>query len=204
MTIPVERLRSTWDPALVAAIRRHYTGSRGAPPGKKMAWRVGDAFIGLGEPSYKLAPRRRLGLADARPLPHTVCQFIFRREEPRGPWRGSDLLKAWHEVCSADWAERYGWEPVHFETLVLPSAVGSAVPGACYRRAGYRSLGMTTGRGARRPPGNTHGPRVWGPTDPKLVLYRGPLPEGLVQQMTDLTGHALGSHGAGDDVKGPV
>ena len=173
--IPVWLLKSTWDPALVEAIRGHYTGSRGAPFGKKMAWKVGDAFIGLGEPSFKLAPRRRLGLEDARPLEHTVSQFIFRRLAPYGPWRGSDLLKAWHEVCEDHWEARYGWRPVHFETMVDPECVASKVPGACYRRAGYRSLGLTTGRGASRPAGHTHGARVWGETSPKLVLYRGPL-----------------------------
>jgi hypothetical protein len=29
---------STWHPSFVAAIRAHYTGSGGAPPGKKLAW----------------------------------------------------------------------------------------------------------------------------------------------------------------------
>ena len=60
-------------------------------------------------------------------------------------------------------------------TLVEPASVASVVPGACFRRAGYRSLGMTTGRTARRPAGSTHGARVWSDGTPKLVLYRGPL-----------------------------
>lgn len=33
-------LVSTWLPEFVAALREHYTKSRGAPPGKKLAWRV--------------------------------------------------------------------------------------------------------------------------------------------------------------------
>lgn len=75
---------STWDEGFVQALREHYTGSLGAPPGRKLAWFVveSDAVVGvlgLGEPPYKLAPRRRLGIADARPLPGTVCNFIFRR-----------------------------------------------------------------------------------------------------------------------------
>ena len=88
---------STWAPDFVASIRRHYTGSRGASPGKKMAWRIKEGervvgFIGLGELSYKLAPRRALQgrteeeeeiLAGARPLLHTVGLFIFRLEEHR-------------------------------------------------------------------------------------------------------------------------
>jgi hypothetical protein len=168
----------------VAAIRAHYTGSAGAPPGKKQAWRVWIdehiiGHIGVGEPSYKLAPRRRLGLEDARPLPRTVCCFIFRRVDPISPGRphGSSILKLWHHQAEADWEARYGWCPEHWETLVSPMAVQSSNPGACFLKAGYRALGMTTGRGARRPPGSTHdAPRVWSDGVPKLVLYRGPLP----------------------------
>lgn len=169
---------STWDPEFVRAIRDHYTGSRGPPYGKKLAWCIeedGDpiGWIGLGEPMFKLSPRRRLGLDDARPLDRTVCNFIFRRTG--GARKGSEILRAWHPIAAREWDNRYGWAPVHWETLVLPSAVASTVPGACFRRAGYRSIGMTTGRSARRPPGSTHGPRVWGDSAPKLALYRGPL-----------------------------
>jgi hypothetical protein len=171
-------LVSTWAPGFHSAILRHYTESRGAPPGKKLAWEVFEdskliGWLGLGEPAYKLAARRRLGIADARPLPGTVCNFIFRRES--GSVRGSDILRAWHPVAELDWLQRYGWQPVHWETLVLPTAIDSSVPGACFRRAGYRSLGLTTGRSARRPKGHTRGPRVWNDAERKLVLYRGPL-----------------------------
>jgi hypothetical protein len=46
---------STWSPSFVDAIRAHYTGSRGAPPGKKLAWRIVSegamvGWIGVGEP----------------------------------------------------------------------------------------------------------------------------------------------------------
>lgn len=174
--IQIELLASTWDHRFIAAIRRHYTKSSGPPWGKKLAWRAGDAWIGLGEPSFKLAPRRRLGLLDARPAPRTVTVFIFRREAPMLEGvDGSNILRAWHDRAAADWEARYGWSPEHWETMVLPSAVASENPGACFRRAGYRSLGMTTGRSARRPPGHAHGARVWSDSEPKLVLYRGPL-----------------------------
>lgn len=187
MEISFRLLESTWEPAFVEAIRAHYTKSRGAPFGKKLGWEILEdgkhrGWLGLGEPAFKLAPRRRLGLTDARPLLHTVNNFIYRldveTDEDGGATRASVILKAWHVVAAADWAAEYGWTPVHWETLVDPEEVkstGSTVPGACYRRAGYRSLGMTTGRGASRPAGNTHGPRVWGDKPPKLVFYRGPL-----------------------------
>lgn len=167
---------STWDPSFVAAIHRHYTGSAGAPPGKKLAWEIREdgrcvGWIGLGEPSFKLAPRRRLGLNNARPAPGTVSCFIYRLEGPRER-TASSILKAWHTVASDAWAASYGWFPTHWETLIGQGAPGN--PGACFRRAGYRSLGMTTGRSARRPAGHTRGPRVWSDSTPKLVLYRGP------------------------------
>jgi len=169
---------STWDPHFVRAIREHYTGSRGAPPGRKLAWVVvesGEAIgvLGLGEPPYKLAARRRLGIQDARPLPGTACNFIFRRWG--GVSLGSAILRAWHPVASREWLQAYGENLEHWESLVLPGAVASEVPGACFRKAGYRSLGMTTGRSARRPAGSTHAARVWCDAEPKLVLYRGPL-----------------------------
>lgn len=170
---------STWHPDFVAAIRRHYTGARGAPPGKKLAWEILEdgvrrGWIGIGEPSFKLAPRRRLGLDDARPALHTVNNFIFRLEEP-GVERASAILSVWHIVAAEEWERRYGWAPEHWETLIDAGKVRSDVIGACYRRAGYRRIGSTTGRGASRPPGATHAQRVWGDTSVKEVFYRGPL-----------------------------
>lgn len=180
------RLVSTWNARFAAAIHAHYTKSAGAPPGKKLAWEVREdgahrGWLGLGEPAFKLAARRRLGLEDARPLEHTVCNFIYRLDAP-GASPASAILRAWHEPASIDWRYWYGWRTVHWETLVDPAEVGpdsngerEHVPGYCFRRAGYRSLGDTTGRTARRPPGNTHGARVWGDGSVKLVFYRGPL-----------------------------
>jgi hypothetical protein len=171
---------STWDPDFVAAIRRHYPGSRGAPVGKKMAWEIYEngqqrGWIGIGEPAYKLAARRCLGIEDARPLPRTVGNFFFRLEEP-GRARASEILKKFHRQATQDWEEQYGWAPEHWETIIDPSKTLSRVVGACYRRAGYRHIGSTTGNTARRPPGQTHGPRIWQKgTAVKEVFYRGPL-----------------------------
>jgi hypothetical protein len=170
-------LISTWAPDFLAAIRRHYPGSRGAPPGKKLAWRILEdgryvGWIGLGEPAFKLAARRRLGLTDARPLDGTVCCFIYRLEGARLA-AASTILRAWLEQAARDWAYYYGAAPTHWETLVGQGVAGHH--GACFRRVGFRPLGLTTGRSARRPAGATHGPRVWFDATPKLVLYRGPL-----------------------------
>lgn len=182
---------STWQADFVAAIRRHYTESRGAPPGRKLAWEIVEdgalrGWIGLSEPAFKLAARRRLGLTDARPLPGTACNFIFRLERP-GAVRASEILRAWRVVAASGWAERYDEELVHFETSIDPSKVASSVVGACYRRAGYRHIGQTTGRTCRRPAGGgagigEHGTdnwpkgRVWTDGSVKEVFYFGPLP----------------------------
>jgi hypothetical protein len=171
---------STWDKRFHAAILAHYTKSKGAPPGKKMAWEILEdgehrGWIGIGEPAFKLRARKRLGIEDERPLPNTVSCFIFRLDAD-GQVRASQILKEWHKVASDDWEKAYGWKPEHWETMVQPTAVKSEVPGACFRRAGYRSLGMTTGLSCRRPPGRTHSPRLIVRNQPlKLVLYRGPL-----------------------------
>lgn len=160
-----------------AAILRHYTKSEGAPPGKKIGWEITEGgrtvgYVGLGEPAFKLAPRRRLGLVNARPLEGTVSNFIYRLEGPRLA-KASTILRAWHVIATRDWLAEYGWAPVHWETMVGQGVAGNL--GACFRRAGYRALGWTTGRTARRPLGHRAGPRVWGDGTPKLVLYRGPL-----------------------------
>lgn len=169
----------TYEAGFLAALRRHYTGSRGPPPGRKLAVEVWEGetlrgWWGVGEPPFKLAARRTLGIDDARPLPGTVCDFVYRLESP-GAVPASRILARARVVMAAEWARRYGETPTHWETLVDPARVVSGLPGYCYLRAGYRRIGETTGRGARRPPGATHGPRVWGPASRKVVLYYGPL-----------------------------
>ena len=172
---------STWASDFRGAVLRHYTGSKGAPVGKKQGWRIYEhvgritnliGWIGLGEPSYKLAPRRRLGLQDARPLDHTVNNFIYRLEGARLT-SAREILRQWMPVASACWERRYGWRPVHWESMV---GQGDAkVLGACFRGARWRRLGWTKGRTARRQTGNAHGKRVWSDAPPKLVFYFGPL-----------------------------
>ena len=197
MTIPLFAPRdglyfepvSTWDHRIRRYIEAHYTNSGGAPPGKKQAWLVWEdslavGCVGLGEPSFRLAARRRLaGNAASDILPHTVNCWIFRVESHTG--RASEILRAWLPVAEEQWAKRYGWRPVHIETLIGQDGEGGRLHhggalGACFRRCGFRSLGWTTGLTVRRPPGHTHDDdgdsRVWSKGNtPKLVLYRGPL-----------------------------
>ena len=171
-------LVSTWAPDFVAAIHRHYTRSRGAPFGKKLAWRIFEGsqlvgWIGLGEPSFKLAPRRTLGLEDARPAPDTVSCYIYRLESAGRTTSAACILRLWHPQAVRDWQERYGRAPVHFESMVGQG--DEKVMGACFRSARWRALGWTTGRSARRPAGATHGACIWSDDQPKLVFYLGPL-----------------------------
>ncbi len=172
---------STWAADFRGAVIRHYTGSKGAPVGKKQGWRIFEhagritnliGWIGLGEPSYKLAPRRRLGLQDARPLDRTVSNFIYRLEGARLT-TARDILRQWMPVAADCWERRYGWRPVHWESMVGQG--DTKVLGACFRGARWRRLGWTTGRTARRQTGNAHGKRAWSDAPPKLVFYFGPL-----------------------------
>src|SRR5690606_2273852 len=100
--------------------------------------------------------------------------FVYRLEGPRLA-TASVILREWHPVAEKHWELRYGWRPIHMETMVDPTKVetGGTNPGACFRRAGWRLLGETTGLTVRRP---TREERVFerGAT-PKLVFYRGPL-----------------------------
>ncbi len=184
----IEPLASVGNPEFVAALRRHYTESRGAPAGKKLAWGLweGDTlrgYLGLAEPSFRLAARRALGIEDiSKPLPGTYSNFFYRLEAP-GAWRASEILLAWHTQMPDDWMARYptskyptSSRPTHIETMVDAAKVTSVNPGYCYKLAGYKLIGGTTGRGARRPPGHTHGARVWGDVSRKIVFYHGPLP----------------------------
>lgn len=168
---------SSQDPAFLAALRRHYTGSARAPYGRKQVWEIHEellgqldlvGYIGLGEPIFKLAVRRRLGL-DPSFKSNTANNFIYRLEGPRYSL-ASDILRAWIPVAQADWKTRYGEDLTHIETLIGQGE--DANPGASFKAAGFRSLGMTSGRTARRP---AHGKRVWSDGVPKLVLYWGPL-----------------------------
>lgn len=163
-------------PDFLAALRSHYPKSQAPPPGRKILFRVLErythrAWIGFGEPPFKLRARRRLGLENARPLPGTTCCYIYKAD--RGVLLASAILKKVHPIASAEWARLYDEEIIHWETLVDPTKITSVVPGACFRRAGYRSLGMTTGVEVNR----LNGKRVFTQGgSKKLVLYRGPLP----------------------------
>lgn len=175
------KIISSRNERFLAAIKAHYSGSRGTPYGKKLCLEIFEddqhrGWIGLGEPTYKLSPRRVLGLEDARPLPNTVCCFIYRLDAD-GNATASKILREWHFIVTRWWEIAYHWTPTHFETMVDPSQIlEKENPGACFRRVGYRPLGYTTGRSARRPEGHGRGePRLWTDSTPKLVLYRGPL-----------------------------
>lgn len=167
---------STADPNFVAAIRTHYPKSRAAPYGRKLAWAIWNngmcvGHIGLGEAPYALSARRRLGLPSMPPPSNSACCFIYRVEGHNE--RASCILKQWLPIAKAEWLDKYGEELIHIETMVDESKTKSSVGGACFRRAGFRSLGDTTGLEVSRP----NGRRVFKPGGtPKLVLYHGPLP----------------------------
>lgn len=95
---------SARDPEFLAALRRHYSGSRQGPYGKKIVWRIIEGqqtvgWIGVGEPSFRLAARARLcGVVDTRALPQSVGCFVYRLEGPRET-SASEILRLWHPIC---------------------------------------------------------------------------------------------------------
>ena len=101
---------STWEPGFVAAIRRHYTGSRGAPVGKKMAWEIHEdgvlrGWIGIGEPSFNLAPRRlsHAGLLPKMKVPGTPEEAMTWMQEVAQIF---DVLDRDTTLCSRAAAKR--------------------------------------------------------------------------------------------------
>jgi len=65
----------------------------------------------------------------------------------RVPNLSSHVLAQLSRRIESDWEGRWGYRPVLMETFVDPSSH----EGSCYRAAGWRFLGMTTGEGLVRP-----------------------------------------------------
>ena len=65
----------------------------------------------------------------------------------RVPNLSSHVLARLSRRIEADWQKRWGYRPVLMETFVDPRFY----EGSCYRAAGWKELGMTTGEGLMRP-----------------------------------------------------
>ena len=171
---------STRHPEKMAALLEHYPGSKGPPYGKKQGFRIWEdgqhrGWFGVGEPSFALGARRSVG-RNPKDRANTVNNYMYRLDAP-GERKASEILNELIPEAEERWIRRYGPENriEHWETMVDPAAVKSQVPGASYRRAGFRSLGPTSGLSFRRPAGHGQGSRIRVPGTQKLVLYRGPL-----------------------------
>jgi hypothetical protein len=81
-----------------------------------------------------------------------------------------------------DWHEQWGYRPLLMETFVDPDRF----QGICYRAAGWKCLGMTTGEGLRRP-GRSYA------TTPKIIFVR-PLVVDFRKQLCDDHLISGGSH----------
>lgn len=97
-------------------------------------------------------------------LNHIVNNIFFHVEKVDGkyPIRNftSYVLQGFVQRMQVDWYSKYGDYVVGFETLIeLPRS------GECYRRAGWREVGMTTGYTCKRTGGKGtdgwSGKRVW-------------------------------------------
>ena len=82
---------------------------------------------------------------NSRPLPLTACLIYYIRTKlrVRCPGLASRILSAIPTPLRADWALRYGYEPVLLESFVEVPRFS----GASYQAANWMRLGETRGRG---------------------------------------------------------
>lgn len=165
------------DPGLVRAIQRHYPGSKATPGGRCLCWQIVEndrtiGYIGLGDAMPHLQARRKLGLKSSLAMKHSVCVFMYQLvDRSKRVSEASTILAKWHGIASWCWLIRYNWRPVHWETFVNPLLIRERDnPGACFKRVGYRTIGMTSGTTHcyskhRTPEQNAS----------KIILYKGPL-----------------------------
>lgn len=163
---------------LIQAIKRHYPGSKRPISGRCMCWEITETegvigYIGLGDTTLNLVARKRLGTGSAYKLHESVCVFMYQLVDQRKRYNcASTILKRWESIASKCWFLRYGWRPMHWETFVNPQLIKEKDnPGACFKRAGYRTLGWTSGKSAQ----HYHPERTVAQNSRKIVLYKGPL-----------------------------
>lgn len=124
------------NPTAFSLFRRHYSFSRSS--------RIPDTETRIAGPGQKMV----LLTADARALfvwrkfiskdaQQGINCAVFRNESPA---LSSDLIR---EAMALAW-ER--WPGERFYTYVNPRRVASANPGYCFKRAGWRSCGITATR----------------------------------------------------------
>lgn len=164
------------DSEYAAIWSRHYTRSRGAI-GRQTHYlvRLGGRVVGIvaaGEPMFRNRARdRALGLVyahDKEPPPRWLASCVAFRVEGAPHGFASACLAEFRAGAASDWKREYGDEIMAWETTVEPPRYG-----ACFRKDGWRRVGRTTGRGARRPAGHGHGrKRVFVATTRKIVLVR--------------------------------
>ena len=96
---------STWARETLDEIHAHYPKSRGAPPGKKLAWRIYEegrfrGLIAIGEAPFALSARKALGIPIHPPQPGTVACFIYRVQP--GDASASSILRLWHPLAELE------------------------------------------------------------------------------------------------------
>jgi len=79
----------------------------------------------------------------------------------RIPHLASHVLGQLARRVAADWHGQWGFSPLLMETFVDPRQFA----GTCYRAAGWKLLGETTGRGLARPGRRYH-------SSPRLILVK--------------------------------
>jgi hypothetical protein len=170
---------SSSDAGLREAMRSHYSKPRGFV-GRRIIYevRVDGTLYGYtssNSATMNLPGRSRVFFAAQRYLNRIVNNGFFHvyRVDDQYPFRNfvDAVVEHWEKVSPLGWKDRYGDDVVGFETLVQIPRTGE-----CYRRAGWRKVGLTKGHTCRRVAGKStdswSGRRVWSRGPRKWVFVK--------------------------------
>jgi len=166
MRIELETVKQN-NPTARFYIDRHYTSPRNFI-GKNLTYliKVDNAVCGVivgGSTSFTLTGRNEFFGSDCD-IQSIINNRLFRLESDIKNL-GTQVLKVWRNKVVVDWKEKYGDNPIGFETLVRPPLTGSV-----YKADNWELVGMTKGFTAKT--NWTKKTRIWIPTDKRLVFMK--------------------------------
>jgi hypothetical protein len=167
---------------LLKEMSRHYSQPKGFV-GRNICYAVVCGGIKYGHivggsATKHLSGRNEFIGYDVKDKLNNIINNIFFHVEPVNgtyPFRNftTQIIKNFEIRVQKDWFYKYNDEVIAFETLVEPPRTGE-----CYRRAGWKEVGMTKGYTCKRVAGNGNekwtGKRVWDTENlrPKKVFVK--------------------------------
>ena len=175
--LTLQQIKRT-DPRLLKNMLQHYSQPKGFV-GRNICYAVlfNNTYYGaiVGGSATRFLPGRNEFLG--KNLNQIVNNIFFHLEKQNGKYPIHEMLptvlKLFRERVSIDWKIKYGDDVIGFESLVeLPRT------GECYKRDGWKEVGITKGYTCKRVAGkgtdSWSGKRVWNVTDlrPKRVFCK--------------------------------